>query len=364
MNLKSLLKNFSIGFIPLFIFIIADELFDTQTALIVAVIVGIAEFLYYYFRFLQIEKFVLFDTALIIILGGISILLENDIFFKIKPALIEFIIVILLGIHSFSDKPLLLMMGKRYMKDIDINELQMKQMQKLTKVLFFIFLLHVGLIIYSAYYLSNEAWAFISGGLFYIIFVFIFAGQWIFMKYIKKPIQKFDLTSDEEIFDLVTPEGKIIGQAPRSAVHGNPDLLHPVVHIHVFNKNGQLFLQKRAKDKEVQPDKWDTSVGGHVHSGESIESAISREAFEELGLKNIKFQPLYRYVMKNDFESELVYTFRTTNNGPFKINKEEISFGRFWKIKEIKMNLGKGIFTPNFEQEFQLLEKILNKSAN
>lgn len=364
MNLKTLIKNFSIGFIPLLIFIIADEFFDTKTALIIAVAVGIAEFFYYYIRFRQIEKFVLFDTALIIALGGISILLENDIFFKIKPALIEFIIVILLGIHSFSDKPLLLMMGKRYLKDMDMNEFQLKQMQKLTKLLFFIFLFHVGLIIYSAYYLSNEAWAFISGGLFYIIFILIFAGQWIYMKYFKKPLQNFDLTGDEEIFDLVSPEGKIIGKAPRSAVHGNPNLLHPVVHVHVFNKNGQLFLQKRAKDKEVQPDKWDTSVGGHVHSGETIENALSREALEELGLKNSKFQPLYRYIMKNNFESELVYTFKTRHNGPFKINKEEISFGRFWKIKEIKMNLGNGIFTPNFEQEFQLLEKLLNKSKN
>ena len=57
----------------------------------------------------------------------------------------------------------------------------------------------------------------------------------------------------------------------------------------------------------------------------------------------------------------MVYTFRTKNNGPFKINKDEISFGRFWKIKEIKANLGKGIFTPNFEQEFGFLEKILKK---
>ena len=362
MNIKTLLKNFSVGFIPLFIFIIADEIFETKTALIIAVFVGIAEFLYYYIRFRQVEKFVLFDTALIIALGGTSILLENDILFKIKPALIEFIIVILLGIHAFSNKPLLLMMGKRYMKDMAINELQILQMRKLTKILFFIFLLHVILIVYSAYYLSNEAWAFISGGLFYIIFALILAGQWIYVKYLKKPIPKFDLSGDEEIFDIVNPEGKVLGQAPRSAVHGNPELLHPVVHIHVFNKNGQLFLQKRAKDKEVQPNKWDTSVGGHVNNGESIEAALSREALEELGIKGGQFQPLFRYVMKNEFESELVHTFRTTNNGPFKINKDEISIGRFWKIKEIKNNLGKDIFTPNFEQEFQLLEKIINKS--
>ena len=364
MDKKTLLKKFSIGFIPLLIFILADEFFETKTALTIAVIVGISEFLYYYIRFKQVEKFVLFDTALIIALGGISILLDNDLFFKLKPALIEFIIVILLGVHSFSSKPLLLMMGQRFMKDMEMNDFQLKQMRKLTTALFYIFLLHVGLIVYAAYFMSNEAWAFISGGLIYIIFALVFAGQWIYMKYFNTVIPKFNSNSDEEIFDIVTQEGKIIGQAPRSAVHGNPQLLHPVVHIHVFNKNGQLYLQKRAKDKEVQPNKWDTSVGGHVHSGETIDKALVREAEEELGIKNTTFQPLYRYVMKNDFESELVYTFKTKYNGPFKINKEEISFGRFWKIKEIKNNLGKNIFTPNFEQEFQLLQQYLNQAKN
>jgi isopentenyldiphosphate isomerase len=252
-------------------------------------------------------------------------------------------------------------MGQRFMKDMEINESQLTQMKKLTTVLFYIFIIHTAMIIYSAYFMSNEAWAFISGGLFYILFALIFAGQWVYMKYFNRTVPEFDTFGDEEIFDIVTAEGKIIGKAPRSAVHGNPQLLHPVVHIHVFNKNGQIYLQKRANNKEVQPNKWDTSVGGHIQSGESVEQALVREAEEELGIKNVNFQPLYRYVMKNDYESELVYTFRLKYNGPIKVNKEEIAFGRFWKIKEIKKNLGKGIFTPNFEQEFQLLEKILKK---
>jgi len=357
MDKKSLLKNFTIGFIPLLIFIVADEIFGTKIGLIVAVIVGIGEFLYFFIRYKQVEKFVLFDIALIIVLGGISILLENEIFFKLKPALIELILVVLLGIHSFSNHPLLLMMGKRYLKGMEFNDLQMKLMQKLMRLLFFIFLIHTGLIVYSAYYLSKEAWAFISGGLFYIIFIIILASQWIYVRYMKSPIIRYDSHSDEETFDIVTPEGKIVGKAPRSAVHGNPELLHPVVHLHIFNNKGQVYLQKRAKTKELQPGKWDTSVGGHVDSGETIDEALKRETLEELGIKNNHFQPLYKYVMRNSFESELVHTFKTIYNGPFKINKDEIDFGRFWSIKEIKKNLGKNIFTPNFEQEFDLLTK-------
>ena len=136
-------------------------------------------------------------------------------------------------------------------------------------------------------------------------------------------------------------------------------MLHPVVHVHVFNKNGQLYLQKRADNKEVQPGKWDTSVGGHVRSGEDIIAAVNREAEEELGIKNVSFQPLYRYVMRNNYESELVYSFKTVYQGIIRVNKSEISFGRYWRIPEIEKNIGKDIFTPNFEQEYAMLKNIL-----
>jgi isopentenyldiphosphate isomerase len=211
--------------------------------------------------------------------------------------------------------------------------------------------------------MSKEAWAFISGGLFYIIFGVIFVGQLVYARFIKRPASAFTAMPGEEWFDLVTPEGKISGRAPRSAVHGNPQLLHPVVHLHVFNKNGELYLQKRARTKEVQPGKWDTAVGGHIASGEDVNSALRREAEEELGIKENNFQPLYRYVMRNDFESELVYTFRLVYNGPFRINRDEIEFGRFWSLKDIERNLGKNIFTPNFEQEFRMLQKILSRKS-
>jgi len=361
MDKKELFKKFTIGFIPLLIFIIADEIFGTEIGLIAAIIVGVFEFAYYYLKHRLIEKFVLFDVGLIIVLGAVSIILDNDLFFKLKPALIETILLILLAIHAFSNKPLLIMVSKRYMKDISIDESQMGMIRKMARLMFFVIFFHIALIGYAAYYLSTEAWAFISGGLFYIIFAVILIGQFVYMKFFKTKLLKFTVPEGEEWFDLVNANGKIIGKAPRSAVHGNPRLIHPVVHLHVFNKNGQIYLQKRAKNKDVQPGKWDTAVGGHVLAGEDVISALKREALEELDIKKDNFQPLYKYIMRNDFESELVYTFRIKDNGPFKINRNEIDFGRFWGIKEIERNVGRNVFTPNFEQEFVMLRKIMEQ---
>ena len=59
--------------------------------------------------------------------------------------------------------------------------------------------------------------------------------------------------NQNELLPLVTPDGKVTGSATRGECHGGSKLLHPVVHLHVFNSNGQLYLQLRPKWKDIQP---------------------------------------------------------------------------------------------------------------
>ncbi len=174
-----------------------------------------------------------------------------------------------------------------------------------------------------------------------------------------------------EIFDLVDEQGRILGQARRSEVHGNPALLHQVVHVLVFNSRGELFLQKRAENKDVQPGKWDTSVGGHVDTGELPGAAARRELSEELGIPsspgvNKKSRSstevptlvfLHDYIHRNDYESELVHTWTCRWDGPFTLQESELSDGRFWELSEIDLRVGKSQdthpFTPNFLDELR-----------
>jgi len=358
---KTLLKNFTIGFLPLLVFILADEFFGLTIGLVVAITFGLGEIIFTYLHEKRIDRFILFDTGLITILGLVSIILQNDIFFKLKPGLVQMILVVLLGISAFSKHPLLIKMSGRYMQGIEFSQEQIQRMQITMRRMFYIFTVHTFLVFYSAFYMTKEAWAFISGGLFYILIGIVFIAEFVIARWQQYRFRK--KYAAEEWFDLVTPEGKIIGKAPRSLVHGNPDLLHPVVHVHIFNSQGEIFLQKRSDNKDVQPGKWDTAIGGHVHSGETIEHALHREAEEELGISMAKFQPLFRYVMRNEIESELVHAFLLKDDGPFFPDPKEISEARFWKISEVEENLGKGIFTPNFEQEFEILKKVLFKKS-
>lgn len=182
----------------------------------------------------------------------------------------------------------------------------------------------------------------------------------------------------EELFPLVNEQGELVGKATRAYCHSGSFVLHPVVHLHVFNSAGQLFLQKRAMNKDIQPGMWDTSVGGHVDYHEVqdmllsaepysestivpwVLTALKREAREELGIMD--FTPLFvtRYAFRSAFEAELVHTFYTVFNGPLHIDPVEISEGRFWDVAEILANLGKGTFTPNFEGEIEQVLKEKN----
>ncbi|MCP9610888.1 NUDIX hydrolase [Coprobacter tertius] len=163
----------------------------------------------------------------------------------------------------------------------------------------------------------------------------------------------------EEIFPLVDEIGNVVGKASRKECHSGSKLLHPVVHLQLFNSKGELYLQKRSEKKDIQPGKWDTAVGGHIDYGESVEEALMRESREELGIEGFIPELLFRYIFESEIEREMVNTYRTVFDGKICPDQDEIVKGRYWKITEIENYLGKGIFTPNFENEFRMMKNIL-----
>ena len=157
----------------------------------------------------------------------------------------------------------------------------------------------------------------------------------------------------KELFPVVDELGNIAGCITRGEAHSGSKVLHPVVHLHVFNSKGELFLQKRPEWKDIQPGKWDTAVGGHVSFGENVAAALTREASEELGLRDFTPEDMGHYVFEGKRERELVYVHRTVYDGEIRPSAEELDGGRFWTMDEIREAMGQGILTPNFESEFK-----------
>ncbi len=92
---------------------------------------------------------------------------------------------------------------------------------------------------------------------------------------------------EDELFDVVDEQDKVLRQATRREVHDN-NLIHRAVHILVFNKNHDCLLQKRSMFKDRHPGVWDSSAAGHLDAGEDYTTAAHRELREELGIENAR----------------------------------------------------------------------------
>ena len=169
----------------------------------------------------------------------------------------------------------------------------------------------------------------------------------------------------DELLQLVDRLGNPVGTAPRSECHGNPELIQAVVHLHLFDKAGRMYLQKRAASKDIFPGRWDTSVGGHVAPGETPDQAIRREAREELGIDLDALsgiggpERLETYIYCDETETEFVTPFRIVFSGSLRPNAEEVEEGAFFELEEIRRRLSEHPeeFTPHFRSACEKLRK-------
>lgn len=162
-----------------------------------------------------------------------------------------------------------------------------------------------------------------------------------------------------EWFPVVLPSGLVIGRSTREYCHSGAKPLHPVIHIHIIDRYSRIYLQKRSMNKDIQPGKWDTAVGGHVSYGETLMEAVYREAFEELRFTDFNPVCLETYEFESQVEKEMVSVFAVVGTYELQPDMDEVDEGRWWELEDIDSNLGKGVFTPNFESEFQMIRKSL-----
>ena len=163
-----------------------------------------------------------------------------------------------------------------------------------------------------------------------------------------------------ETVPVVDENGMVIGRASRDFCHGQssePSPLHPVVHLQIVDRYSRFFLQHRSENKETFPGRWDTAVGGHVAYGEYYQEALFREAGEELGFYDFNPQYLDNYIYQAENDREMIGLYVAVGSFDLHPDNYEVSEGRYWSLEEIDANLGKDVFTPEFENEYLLYKE-------
>lgn len=139
---------------------------------------------------------------------------------------------------------------------------------------------------------------------------------------------------NDELLSIVDTNDKVIGTRPRNVVHAL-GLRHRAVHILVFNTHKQLFLQKRASNKDINPGLWDTSAAGHVNAGEDYYNCAIRELKEELAVICTQLDALFKLPATIATGMEFIQVYHCINNGPFKLAADEIDQGNWYSVAEI-----------------------------
>jgi intracellular septation protein A len=172
--------------LPLIVFIIVDSLFNNiRISIISAIVFAAGQLVFYYVKTGRVDWFVFLDVGLIVALGAIAIAFKNDLFFKVKPAIIEgAAIVFFLVLILSPDRFLLDYFGRMMPKGVVLNPAAMSVMKTMLVWMCGYVLVHIGAVLYTAFYSSRKMWAFVSGPGFYLLFIPIMA--WIFIKAIRK----------------------------------------------------------------------------------------------------------------------------------------------------------------------------------
>lgn len=137
-----------------------------------------------------------------------------------------------------------------------------------------------------------------------------------------------------EMFDVVNERNEVIGQKPRGEVHAR-GLLHRAMHMFVFNKRGEVYLQKRSHLKDVHPLVWDSSAAGHLDVGETYAACALREAREELGIEVSSTQKIADVPATERTGWEFVELHSAQHNGPMHCAPDEIEVGEWFAPGDI-----------------------------
>ena len=130
-----------------------------------------------------------------------------------------------------------------------------------------------------------------------------------------------------ELVDVVANDGSVVERVTRREMRTRR-LPHRSTYILVFNQRGELFVHLRTPTKDVYPSHWDVCVGGVLAAGESFDDGAARELGEELGV-TAPLEPLF--ALRYDDAASVVHgmVYRTTHDGPFRLQPEEIVRGEF-----------------------------------
>jgi isopentenyldiphosphate isomerase len=140
--------------------------------------------------------------------------------------------------------------------------------------------------------------------------------------------------ADDEIVALVDVHNHVVGSSTRLEMRTRR-LIHRATYIFVFNRTGELFVQKRTPIKDMYPGYYDLAAGGVVLDGESYELSAQREVAEELGVTDKPLDTAFDFFYEDDLNRIWGRVFSCVYDGELVLQPEEVESGEFMPVEAI-----------------------------
>jgi intracellular septation protein len=175
--------KFLFDLFPIVLFFIAYKLYDIYVATAVIIVASIIQVVWFWFKHHRIEKMHLITLALVVTLGGATLLLHDENFIKWKPTIVNWAFAIaFFGSHFIGKKTLL-----QRMLDSQI-EVTKQHVWKVLNIAWVGFFVTMGIInLYVAFNFDTNTWVnFKLFGLMGLTLIFVI-GQGVYLaRYIKE----------------------------------------------------------------------------------------------------------------------------------------------------------------------------------
>jgi len=243
-NALNLLKSLAPGFIPLFGYIAADLLFGETIGLFIGIGIGVLEFAFSLVKEKKADLFIAADTILLSAMGALSLLLRNQIFFRLKPAIMEGIVTLAMVALLMLPQDMLKSYMGHQIKGLVLEDSGMPALRGSLAIMTAVFALHVGLTVWAALFASTALWGFVSGGLLYLLLGAVVLAQWI---------------------------------AARKTRNSKKDRYQgaPAWSLFIFDGTGKIYVAKTASPGEDKAA-WDSPVRGGAFKAAEIGAMIGK----------------------------------------------------------------------------------------
>lgn len=167
-----------------------------------------------------------------------------------------------------------------------------------------------------------------------------------------------------EIWDLYTKDRIKTHETMVRGTQITKGFYRLVVHVCIFNSQGEMLIQQRQPFKSGWSNMWDITVGGSAISGDTSQSAAEREVYEEIGYKLSLdgIRPTLTINFDEGFD-DMYLIQQDLDISKLKLQDEEVKDVRWASKEEILIMIDKETFIPYHGSLIELLFFMRNKKG-